>query len=289
MTTVVARAKVNLFLRVLARRPDGFHEIESVFHSIDLADIIELSPAPATSVEMSFTGVPVLDLDPKDNLAAKAASAVLGDTGVAITLEKRIPFGAGLAGGSADAAGVLRGLKAMDLISLTEDELLEVAAALGSDVPYCMTGGPALVTGRGEQVRPLRAAESLWLVLGISHRPLSTAEIYAACEPTSEGPSSGSMTLALEAGDITGVAAALHNDLEGPAFSLRPELEAAKVAMLDAGALGAVMSGSGPTIVGVAATESEAVGIAEKVVLAFDRVEVTRSMPRSFELGQQEG
>lgn len=285
MSILTARAKANLFLRVLGKRPDGFHEIESVFHTLDLADRVRLEPDDVISCRMTYEGLAPLDIDPTDNIAFRAAvelkEASGYPSGVRIDIGKAIPHGAGLGGGSCDAAAVLLGANEMWELGWPVEQLQDVAERLGSDVPYCLRGGSALVTGRGEFVGPLPAPLGLWVVLGVSYDPLSTAEVYGRWRPSERAHTSHQLAMALGAGDVHGVAEALHNDLEEPAFALRPDLVAAKEAMLGAGALGSVMSGSGPTILGLAEDEEHALEVAKRLTGAFDRIEVTSTRSRS--------
>ncbi|MFP5298751.1 MAG: 4-(cytidine 5'-diphospho)-2-C-methyl-D-erythritol kinase, partial [Actinomycetota bacterium] len=152
MPTLEARAKINLFLRVLGRRADGFHEIESIFHTVDLADRIEVDDADDLVVEMDEASEVRLDIPPEENIVYRAAQLLRRTSevphGARIRILKSIPFGAGLGGGSVDAAAVLVALERTWGLSLSDESLRDVAAEVGSDVPYCLTGGPALVTGR---------------------------------------------------------------------------------------------------------------------------------------------
>jgi 4-diphosphocytidyl-2-C-methyl-D-erythritol kinase len=205
--------------------------------------------------------------------------------GVAIEIVKRIPIGAGLGGGSGNAAGVLVALNELWKTELNRDGLLDVAGRVGSDVPYCISGGTALATARGESLTPLPAPATLWFVLGISHDPLLTRDVYGVWEPdgAAEPVGSAEMTLALGGSDVAEVATLLYNDLERPAFKLRPELEGKKEALVEAGALGAAMSGSGPTLFGIASDEAHARAVAARVEDDFDKVVVTWSRAECIE------
>lgn len=278
-------AKVNLFLAIGPRRSDGFHDLRSVFHSVSLSDVLD--------VVLSDHGVTVEvhggDAGPdRDNLAVKAAEAYLAaaglDRGAHIVLEKSIPIGGGMAGGSADAAGVLIALDRLDG-SLDHGQLLEIAASLGSDVPYCLSGGPAIVTGKGEHVEPVPAHGPLDLVLCISDHPLSTAAVYERWDAMGETSQHDhlAMVVALVTGDPQQVASLLRNDLEAAAFDLRPNLYDGKQALLRAGALGALVSGSGPSLFGVCADQSHAREVAGKLGGRFNRVEVVQTRPACIE------
>lgn len=281
-------AKTNLLLRVLGRRPDGYHEIETIFHTLSLADTISIEPTTSDEIEVAMHsetsppgGLPFAS----DNLVSAAARKLIEadgpGRGVRIEIDKRIPIGAGLGGGSGNAAGVLEGLNEMWGLGLDLGSLARLALDIGADVPYCLTGGTALATGLGERTMPLRVPETLWFALGVSNEPLLTRDVYREFEAHRDAADigSGPMRLALGQGDVVAVAALVHNDLEPPAFRLRPGLAQLKAALLGAGALGAVMSGSGPTMVGLARDRDHATAIAEAAEQSFDRVVVSSSRP----------
>jgi 4-diphosphocytidyl-2-C-methyl-D-erythritol kinase len=272
-------AKINLFLRVMGRRADGFHEIETVFHGVGLGDEIVVTPTTTGKVEVDMQVAGTLKAElpaQEENLAWRAATALIErgakNAGIHISITKRIPVAAGLGGGSGNAAGVLVALNEVWGSGLDRAGLLEVAGTVGSDVPYCIDGGTALATGKGEGLTPLPFPAELWIVMGISYEPLLTRDVYALWEPGDPDLDVGSapMTLALGAGDVPEVAALLHNDLEPAIFKLRPELEDKKHAMLEAGAMGALVSGSGPTLYGVARDQNHAEAIAASVKPDFD-------------------
>lgn len=291
MMRVRANAKINLFLHVRGTRSDGYHEIESIFHSVDLADSLTIEAADDGRIETEIsyaTGAPGAPVDQRDNTVVTAARALQAHTGsrrgARIAVRKEIPAGAGLGGGSADAAATLVALNNLWDLHLSVAELRGVAEEVGSDVPFCIEGGPALVTGRGEHVARLTAESEMWLVLGLSHRPLLTAEVYARWDAgRTDTATSASMVMALGAGDLEEVAASLHNDLETAAFSLRPELEHRKEAMAEAGVLGLLMSGSGPTIFGLVEGPTHAAEVAGRLQNTFERVAVARTRPSCVE------
>jgi 4-diphosphocytidyl-2-C-methyl-D-erythritol kinase len=285
-------AKVNLFLRVIGRRADGYHEIETVLHGVGLADDLEFAVTDTGKVEIDLTGpegwrgrLP----SPQENIIFKAAQRLMerGATnrGIKVTVRKRIPLAAGLGGGSGNAAGALVVLNDIWGLGLDDSGLLEAATGVGADVPYCLKGGTALATSRGEDLTSLPSPKDMWFVLGISHEPLSTADVYAAWDELGSDAEvrSASMTLALGGGEVEEIASLLHNDLERAAFSLRPELEEKKKAVAGAGALGACLAGSGPTIFGITHDEDRARALAEKVRDEFDRVEIARSKAHCIE------
>ncbi|MGH2754458.1 MAG: 4-(cytidine 5'-diphospho)-2-C-methyl-D-erythritol kinase [Actinomycetota bacterium] len=286
-------AKVNLFLRVLGERGDGYHEIETILHSVGLSDTLEISATRSGEVAVEMTYAEGLQGEipkPQENFVHLAAMALLEagakNSGVMIRLVKRIPAGAGLGGGSGNAAGALVALAQHWGLDIEAQELLRRAALIGSDVPYCIEGGTALASGRGEKLTRLAAPLSMHVVLGMADRPLPTRDVYGALSDNRSDKTgkSAPMALALGAGDVGEVAALLHNDLEAPAFALRPELPAQKESLLEAGALGALLSGSGPTLYGIARDEAHARAIAAAVEDDFASVEVAGSRPACVEI-----
>lgn len=246
-----AFAKINLILEVLHKRADGYHELRTVFQSLALHDLILLDDAPDGSISLACDapGLP----GSRENLAWRAADLLKEAAGVkkgaVITLVKRIPVAAGLAGGSSDAAAVLRGLVRLWKISLKKEEMMGLAARLGSDVPFCLAGGTALGTGRGETVRPLPACPAFYVVLANPGLAVPTAEVYQAYRPLPERkrPDTEGMLAAIYAGDSEGILSRLANDLEGPAFTLFPPVERLKKRMEAAGGP-SLLSGSGATV-----------------------------------------
>jgi 4-diphosphocytidyl-2-C-methyl-D-erythritol kinase len=278
--------KINLFLRVVEKLPDGFHSIETIFQSVSLADdlIAESGDGPFT-VETTAGAPGVVPPAPEHNIVTKAAAALAEAAGVAatgrISVTKNIPVGGGLAGGSGNAAGALIALEQMWGTSV---DFGSIAPRLGSDVPFCLLGGTALGTGRGERLTRLALGAPVWFVLGISFEPLLTAEVYSEWRVDDRTQTSVDLMLsALHTAQPRQIAAALRNDLEAPALRLRPDLVAGKVALLEAGALGACVSGSGPTIFALAADEDHARQMAVRVAGNFDRVEVVTSRKTGVE------
>jgi 4-diphosphocytidyl-2-C-methyl-D-erythritol kinase len=267
--TLVAAAKVNLFLRVLGRREDGFHELETLIVPISLADRLEVhadaDPSFRTlSLSLEVAGDPELVRGvPRDdsNLVLRAAAALAERVGVRgfadLTLEKAVPAAAGLGGGSADAAATLAALNDLWGCGLSAEELREVGASVGSDVPALMVGGPVLATGRGERVEPARCAP-LSLALVTFGFAVSTPEAFGWWDQEgSTGPDPGELLDAASSGDPERVAGALSNDLEEPVVRRHPEIAEAKRILLEGGAIGSVMSGSGPSMVGVMSDEAD--------------------------------
>ncbi len=289
--TARVNAKVNLFLAVQRRRRDGYHEIVTVLQNVSLADdlVVAEGPGPGDHIEVEYQPwLSKVAIAEEQNLVLRAALLLrerTADKGaVEAHLQKRIPLGAGLGGGSADAAGALIALNRLWAAGLSEAELGRVGAELGSDVPYCLVGGTALATGRGEVVSRVEAPQSLWFVLGMSSEPLSTAVVYRGWFPGAPVHNPERLLEVLAAGDPAGLAGLLHNDLEEVAFELRPELARAKAALLEAGALGASLSGSGPTLFALAESEAHAHEVAAGVEGVFERVTAVSSRPACVEL-----
>jgi 4-diphosphocytidyl-2-C-methyl-D-erythritol kinase len=259
---VRAPAKINLSLAVGPPRPDGYHDLATVFQAVSLFDDLEAEPDDDISVEVATPSAGVqVDHVPVDssNLAVQAAT-LLADhcgvyPGVRMRITKRIPVAGGMAGGSADAAAALVACDALWRTGLSRDELRDLAAQLGSDVPVALLGGTALGTGRGEQLTPALARGSGYhWVLALSDRTLSTPEVYAECDRLREGRDvpepavSDAMMQALRSGDPEKLGPLLHNDLQNAAVSLLPELDRVLEVGSDYGALGSIVSGSGPTV-----------------------------------------
>ena len=296
--TIDAPAKVNLYLNVLGSRPDGYHEIDTVMQTVDLTDTLELRRRPEGGVTLSVSGrthgVPSDD----GNLAVKAGRVLLrhvGDApaspfgkppGADIRLEKRIPAGAGLGGASSDAASVLVGLARLWGLSPAEDELLALAAELGSDVPFFVRGGAARCTGRGEKLQRLRAEGELHLVLVFSGF-LRTAEIYELLDRsflTKRHPNGRFLNRVDVRLNLGAVARAqLWNSLEEVTFEVCPELRDVKRELLDAGASAACVSGSGSCVFGTGDSPEQARRIAEMLVAhGREAVAVRSSGPRDL-------
>lgn len=263
-----ARAKINLTLEVLSRRPDGYHEIRTVLQALELHDLITIEPGPEIAVLSLHPEVP----GGPANLAYKAALAlrekVGGEPGGArIFIEKRIPLAAGLAGGSADAAATLQGLNELWGLGLEREELLQVAARIGSDVPFCLDGITALATGRGEILHPLPPLPPLYVVLANPGFGVATSWAYAEFDrgvkaPGEETAGKISPSLALvevlKKGRLSELGALLYNDLAGVVSRRYPLIAELKDRLKSAGALGVEMSGSGPTVFGLFQEESRA-------------------------------
>ena len=293
--TIQALAKVNLGLLVLYRRPDNFHELRTVFQTISLADRLKLdyrrTGGPAAELTCDRA-----DLAGPENLAARAAQRLLEATGskgrVRLHLEKRIPVGAGLGGGSSDAAAVLRALGDLLRPAVPREVLFRLAGELGSDVPFFLLGGRALGLGRGAEVYPLADLAERWMVVAAPAIHVSTAEAYRRLSPnlttnawndkidrfcssvcvTEQGPGRG-MAQDLRAG--------LENDFEPVVFRMHPELETLKARLKRLGARPALLCGSGSAVFGVFADRRQAVRARDSLDLEDGRCFVVKTVTRA--------
>lgn len=277
MATVKANAKINLTLDILNKRADGYHEVAMVMQAVGLFDTIHLTQAAAgIALRLDTRELPA---DEK-NLAFRAARVFLDayhiSDGVRIEIEKRIPIAAGLAGGSTDAAGVLRGLNALFAVGATADDLAALGARLGSDVPFCVYGGTMAAAGRGEILTLLPTVTKAWAVLAKPPVAVSTAWAYDAFDR--EKPPSALRTAAMidavKSGDLERIAAGLSNDMERVTQKAHPVIGEYKRILRENGALNSLMTGSGPTVYALAKTEREAERAAEAIRGTHSEAEV---------------
>ncbi|WP_431085631.1 4-(cytidine 5'-diphospho)-2-C-methyl-D-erythritol kinase [Paenibacillus sp. 8b26] len=256
-----APAKINLMLDVLRKRDDGYHEVEMIMTMVDLSDRLTMSELPRDTIIIS-SQAGYIPLDEK-NLAFQAARLIKErydvSTGVHIHLDKHIPVAAGLAGGSSDAAAALRGLNKLWKLGISDAELRVLGAELGSDVPFCITGGTALASGRGELLKPLPNPPQCWVILAKPPINVSTAEVYGRvkADQITYHPSARQMEQAILNASFTDVCNALGNVLEDVTLKLHPEVEHLKNSMIRLGADGVLMSGSGPTVFGLVSKEAK--------------------------------
>ncbi|MEG9461002.1 4-(cytidine 5'-diphospho)-2-C-methyl-D-erythritol kinase [Bacillus amyloliquefaciens] len=255
-----APAKINLSLDVTSKRPDGYHEVEMIMTTIDLSDRIELTELPENVIRVASHNrfVP----DDQRNLAYQAAKLLKErfqvKKGVSIMITKVIPVAAGLAGGSSDAAATLRGLNRLWDLKLSVEELAELGAEIGSDVSFCVYGGTALATGRGEKIRHISAPPHCWVVLAKPTIGVSTAEVYRRLNLQQvRHPDVQAMIDAIEEKSFQKVCGQLGNVLESVTLSLHPEVAMIKNQMKRFGADAVLMSGSGPTVFGLVQYESK--------------------------------
>jgi 4-diphosphocytidyl-2-C-methyl-D-erythritol kinase len=289
--TLIAPAKINLFLEIIGDRPDGFHELVMIMQSVALADRLEIRPNGLQTFRLR-SAHPQIPLD-ETNLALKAAYlmantfpktyANLG--GVDIELEKNIPIAAGLAGGSGNAAAVLVGIDLIWKLGLTQPELQALGAQLGSDVPFSLVGGTAIATGRGEKIDPLPGYDQLWVVLAkYESLAVSTPWAYQTYRQVFgntyardrqdiatrvQQSHCAKLITALSDHNQQQLGQFLHNDLEKVILAEYEPVQHLRQQMQQAGGLGTMMSGSGPTVFTLCATQSEAKQLAQQVQTAI--------------------
>lgn len=279
----LAFAKINLFLAVGPRRPDGYHEVDTVLQAVKLADLIEVAERPDGQVALEALGdfpVPA----GQENLCWRAAQAARDawapGRGLQMTLTKNVPVAAGLGGGSSDAAAVLLAAEALWQAQPTGEERLALAASLGSDVPFFVVGGTAAASGRGERIHPLPPAPPMWLVVGKPAESVSTAVAYGRFDRIGrlERATSEQMRAALASGDRAAIAALLYNDLEPAVLPVARGTARLKADLLSAGCLGALMAGSGSAAFGIAADEAQARQIARDLAERYPWVRAVRTV-----------
>lgn len=263
--SINARAKINLTLDVLGKRPDGFHEVEMVMQTIELHDTVLLEES-GTGIEV-VTDHPLLT-EGNTNIAYRAAKVLIDrlkiNRGLRISIEKRIPVAAGLAGGSTDAAAVLNGINELWGLGLKFEELAQYGAEIGSDIPFCLRGGTAVASGRGEKISPLPEVPEMWMVLAKPGLGVSTAEIYKyfRAEKVMRRPDTKTMISAIKTGDTSGIVSNMVNVLESVTLERYREVAVLKEAMSRLGVVNPLMSGSGPSVFGFAETRKDAENIA---------------------------
>ena len=271
--TLKAPAKINLALEVAGKRPDGYHEVAMIMQSVSLHDTLILSLQESDITLMCDR--PELPCD-HSNLAYRAAELLRREVGVArgvkIELNKRIPLAAGLAGGSTDAAAVLKGLNRLWGLALSPVELEQLAARLGSDVPFCLWGGTSLATGRGEILTPLPDFAGHGVVLANPPLHVSTAWVYGNYRGTTGNRRRdiASLRHSIEQQDFAAVADTLFNDLETVTVPAYPQVAEIKEQLLQAGAAGVLMSGSGPTVFALTPDFASAAELAGRAALGED-------------------
>jgi 4-diphosphocytidyl-2-C-methyl-D-erythritol kinase len=287
--TVRVPAKVNLQLGVGPLRDDGYHDLVNVFHAVSLFDEVTAAPAGRLQVMVegeSIEGVPT----DGDNLAAKAARLLAERIGVrpsvALRIRKSIPVAGGMAGGSADAAAALVACNELWQAGFRREDLMELAAILGSDVPFALLGGTAVGVGRGERLTSALVRGRFHWVIAYADGGLSTPAVYAECdrirganeERVAWPRACDDLMAALASGDAHALGGVLSNDLQPAALALRPSLRRTLTAGRDFGALGAMVSGSGPTCAFLAESEADALDLA----VALSEVDVVRSIAHVY-------
>jgi 4-diphosphocytidyl-2-C-methyl-D-erythritol kinase len=279
--TIHAPAKLNLSLAVLERRPDGFHEIESLMVPVSLHDTLRLRVLETSEIRLrvSFAGrlaepagEPLRRDVPADqtNLVVRAARLLADEAGVRhgleIDLEKRIPSGAGLGGGSSDAAAIIRAAAEVWGLDWSRQRLADLGSRIGSDVPWFFAGGPAIAAGRGERIEPVEGMSPLSAVIACPAAGLSTAAVYARCIPDpSRRGDAGRLAKAFAAGNATAIHSLMQNTLEPPARELCPDVARLLDAMARAGAVRPMLTGSGSACFALASSAEDAGRIADRL------------------------
>lgn len=264
-----ALAKINLGLDVLRKREDGYHEVRMIMQTINMYDqiLLTLSSKPGILVRTNVNFLPVNE----DNLVYKAAKLLMDEfhimEGIEIDLKKFIPTAAGMAGGSSDAAAVLVGVNRMFQLDLTKEDLMKRAVAIGADVPYCVMRGTALAEGIGEILTPLPAIPKCFILIAKPPINVSTKFVYTTlkADELETHPDIDGQIAAIRAGDLVGMCSRMGNVLETVTIPAYPVIGKIKAAMLECGALNAMMSGSGPTVFGIFDEEEKAKTAAEKL------------------------
>jgi 4-diphosphocytidyl-2-C-methyl-D-erythritol kinase len=281
-TTRFAPAKINVFLRVLSARDDGYHDLESLVVPISLGDRVTVTTDARLAVdvagdERATTGVPVGGLNLALVAALALADACPGAGGARVTIEKAIPVAAGLGGGSSDAAATLLALNELWGCGLDPAELAQVAERVGSDVPATLAAGPVLVSGRGENLAPATVAPMCWTLVHLGFG-VRSPDAYRWWDDGDRvpGPDPGPLLDAAADGDVDRLGPLLFNDLEPPVAARHREIGVAKTALLEAGALGAVMTGSGSTVLGLARDRPHA----EELAARFETAVAVVSPPK---------
>ncbi|MGB5592880.1 MAG: 4-(cytidine 5'-diphospho)-2-C-methyl-D-erythritol kinase [Crocosphaera sp.] len=277
---LIAPAKINLYLEIIGDRPDGYHQLVMILQSIELGDHLEIRSNGTQDINLHCNH-PLVPLD-KTNIAARAAQLMIAEFpqafdnygGVDITIDKRIPVAAGLAGGSTDGAAVLLGLDLLWELGLTVPQLQSLGENLGSDVPFCVNGGTAIATGRGEKLDPIHDLDNLWVVLAkYNNLAVSTPWAYQTykqqfgnsyindsrgIQSRTSQVHSGPLVDAIRYQDGQKIGQLLYNDLEKVVLSEYPQVAQLKKVLQQAGGLGTMMSGSGPTVFTLCQSQTEA-------------------------------
>jgi 4-diphosphocytidyl-2-C-methyl-D-erythritol kinase len=285
--SLIAPAKINLYLEIIGDRPDGFHELVMILQSVELADQIDIQSSDTQNIYISCDH-PQVPTD-ETNLAYRAAQLMCdvfpevhaNYGGVSIKIHKRIPVAAGLAGGSGNAAAVLVGINLMWNLGLTQPELQELAAKLGSDIPFCISGGTAIATGRGEKLSALQDLDNIWVVLAkYNHISVSTPWAYktyrqqysdsyvadaAGIKSRSAKVRSSPLVKAITHKNSAEIGKLIYNDLEKVVLPEYPQVAALKAAFAAQNILGTMMSGSGPTVFALCASQEQAIAVKQQV------------------------
>jgi 4-diphosphocytidyl-2-C-methyl-D-erythritol kinase len=286
-----APAKINWTLDVIGKRDNGYHDVEMIMQSIGLYDRVMLREIRAgIRLRSNSRNIPL----GSGNIAWKAAELIRRQyrigRGVEIYLQKGIPIGAGLAGGSADAAAVLVGLNQMWNLGLDELTLKDLGASLGADIPFCISGGTALARGIGEILEPLPSADGIWMVVVKMPFNVSTRLVYEALkwEDIQNRPSTEKMIKCLTAGDLEGIGTLMCNVLEEVTIRLHPQIQDIKEQLINHGALGSLMSGSGPAVYGIFENRSRAAKAHQVFCNMYQQVFIVQTISKGIEISREE-
>ncbi|MZQ75849.1 MAG: 4-(cytidine 5'-diphospho)-2-C-methyl-D-erythritol kinase [Peptoclostridium sp.] len=284
------RAKVNFSIDVVGKREDGYHLVEMIMQTIDLYDVITLCDTPEKGISIKCSS----GIVPSDsrNIAYKAADLIIKrcgvEKGVKIDIEKRIPVGAGMAGGSCNAAGVLVGLNRLWNLGLSVEELKQLGLELGADVPFCIEGGTALAQGIGEKLTALKDVKDVWIVVCKPNFSVSTAEVYKSLKLDSVGtrPDTGRLLGYMEKNDIKALAGGMANVLEGVTQSRYSVIAHIKDKMMHQRALGSIMTGSGPTVFGIFKNFEDAHKAESKLKAMWEQTYLVKTENRGVEFNE---
>jgi len=284
-------AKINLGLWILGRRPDGYHEVDTILQTVAHEDELLLAPSSSGfSIDVRGLSIP----GPGPNIVERAWSLLETEghlprgAGIRVHLTKRIPAGGGLGGGSSDAAGFLAGVNRLFRLELSEQTLEGLCSRLGADVTFLLRGGTARATGRGDRVRHLCPISQTWVVLATPPVAISTTWAYEQVRNrlTPEGSGANLLAAAIARGDLDGVVEAMRNDFEDVILPRYPEIDELKRLLRSNGAVGAQLSGSGSTVFGIARSREEANRAAKAVDRGVAAIRVVRTLERGVTIAQ---
>lgn len=268
MISLKAHAKINLSLDVLNKRDDGYHNLRMIMQTIQLHDTIFIEKIPSgVEIDCVASYVP----NNSTNIACKAAEAMISkfnlDAGVRIKIDKKVPVAAGLAGGSADAAAVIKGVNSLFNLSIQQNELMDIASTIGADVPYCIMGGTALAEGIGEELTSLSLLKDIPILIVKPKIGVSTAWVYKNLDfdKIISRPDTEALISAIQNKDIKFIAQNMRNVLESVTVIKHPIIEKIKKILLEEGAIGSMMSGSGPSVFGIFEDKDKAISAYKKI------------------------
>ncbi len=282
---IKARAKINLTLDVVGKRPNGYHDVEMIMQQVDLYDVVTVSKREDARVVLSCSD-PFLPVDER-NIAYRAAKDMMATYGLPrgfnIHIEKHIPVCAGLAGGSTDAAATIKGINLLMGLGASEEDLAAIGLKLGADVPFCLMTGAALAKGIGESLEPIRGLENTWLLLVKPNFGVSTKEVYEALvyQDLLEKPDTKAMLKALETQNKSLVMSLLCNVLESVTLPMYPEVKRVKQMLKAHGAGGVLMSGSGPTVFGLYKNHEKALRAYKKIKMHYPQTYVVSTYKKN--------